>query len=200
MFRKWIVAGSLPGAVWISAFYQPQSFLTALLLQESRNQQIAVEKLRLDINVHYSSEQWDWKSKPAEVPLSLSSTPSGCLIYGLYAQCAQWSATSQGLVDAAAADLALVPMPVLQVNVIQRPPLTSTLSVKQPSKEPSSPSSKLVEFPVYRTSARARNVFESSKPASSYQQPLVMRIFLPSQLSATHWLKRGAALLTQTNE
>ena len=210
MFRQWIESRAVPDAVWISAFYQPQAFLTALMIHEARSNQLPVEQLRLDTSV--SSESWQWWSKPTEVPPSVASAPGSILIYGLYAQCAQWNPSAHCIVDAS--DLSLTPLPVLHIKVLQGPAPGAPIAVagkqsssletaKPPSNDYASQGTKQLELPVYRTLARARSLPTASASnliTANYQEPLVLSLSLPSQLTATHLLKRGAALFTQTNE
>jgi dynein heavy chain len=49
-FREWVENG-VPNAYWISSFFFPQGFLTAVLQGYSRSNQIPVDQLSFEFNV-----------------------------------------------------------------------------------------------------------------------------------------------------
>jgi dynein heavy chain, axonemal len=72
MIDQWYQEGH-PKAYWISGFYFPQAFLTGILQNYARQQQISIDTI---------SYSFEWTAKdPKEIS---GPPPSGCYIYGMF--------------------------------------------------------------------------------------------------------------------
>lgn len=211
----------MPSAVWLTSFFEPQSFLTSMLLSHSRVQNIPVEELRFETSV--PDIHWDWHvgSAPLHIPSSIQAPASGCLVYGLYMQGATWAPGSRTLAEAHT--LGLTPVPVLHLNPVQIPPvvakgpappqpqpsLASTQSAGPPQPPPSAgtahtPAIKMIDLSLYSTSQRNQLPVTNRSLGSDYRPYLVrpallLQVALPSSMPASHWLKRGTVLVAQND-
>jgi len=87
-FRDW-VDGGIPIAYWISSFYFPQGFLTAVLQGFSRNQLIPVDQLSFEFAMQDTADTKDLEGYPEE----------GIYIHGLFMDGAAWNYTDMVMDD-----------------------------------------------------------------------------------------------------
>merc|ERR1739848_837653 len=76
---EWALDLCLPKAVWISGFFNPQSFLTAILQTQARKNEWALDKVVISTEVQ--------KRGPDEVD---TWSREGCFIWGLFMEGARW--------------------------------------------------------------------------------------------------------------
>ncbi|XP_063048512.1 dynein beta chain, ciliary-like, partial [Engraulis encrasicolus] len=69
----------LPSAVWLAGFFNPQSFLTAIMQSMARRNEWPLDKMCLQCDVTKKSRE-DFASPPRE----------GAYVYGLYMEGARW--------------------------------------------------------------------------------------------------------------
>jgi dynein heavy chain len=124
--NDWLVNGP-PGCFWISAFFFPQGFMTAVLQRYARKTQIPIDTLR------FRSEVLNVDPAKAEAPAK------GCLIHGLYLQGAGWDREHSQLIEADEDEL-FAPLPVVWLD-------PETTDEPLPKGH--------YECPVYKTSRRA---------------------------------------------
>ena len=86
--RKWLAKGK-PEAYWLSSFFFPQGFLTAVLQNFSRKYQIPIDIL----NFSFDFQPFYDITEITEVP------DDGCFIYGLYMEGCRWDMQSLQLED-----------------------------------------------------------------------------------------------------
>merc|ERR1719456_2139684 len=87
MLEKWYDQGH-PKAYWISGVYFPQAFLTGILQNFARSQQISIDTI---------SYGFEWINKnPEEIK---NAPPSGCYIYGMYVEGARVDTTTLALTE-----------------------------------------------------------------------------------------------------
>uniref|UniRef100_A0A5F8GSV7 Dynein axonemal heavy chain 11 n=1 Tax=Monodelphis domestica TaxID=13616 RepID=A0A5F8GSV7_MONDO len=118
---------ALPAVVWLPGFFNPQSFLTAVMQSAARKNQWPLDSMGLSVDVTKKSKE-DFGHPPRE----------GAYLHGLFMEGARWDVQAGSLADARLMELA-APMPVLFVRAApaaRRDP--------QPA----------YECPVYRTRAR----------------------------------------------
>jgi dynein heavy chain len=109
--HKWLNGGR-PKAYWMTGFFNPQGFLTAM--KQEVNRKHACDKWALD-DVVMTSEV----THPAKDVESLKEAPAeGVFIYGLYLDGCAWSARENRLVDSEPKKL-YHPLPVLYVTGVQ---------------------------------------------------------------------------------
>ena len=103
---KWIEDG-VPPLMWISGFFFPQGFLTAILQNFARKYQFPID------TVAFSFLLMD-----ATVEEITSKAPDGCYIYGLFLEGSRWDKTTKSLEDPKPKELfsAMPPMHFLPVQ------------------------------------------------------------------------------------
>eukprot|EP00762_Andalucia_godoyi_P000666 ANDGO_05308.mRNA.1 Dynein-1-beta heavy chain len=90
--RSWVTNG-VPSVFWISGFYFPQGFLTAVLQQHARKYRIPIDTLRFQVTIEGSSEF----SK-------LKAGKDGVVINGLFLEAGSWDPITGSLRDALPAE------------------------------------------------------------------------------------------------
>ncbi|DBA69380.1 TPA: Dynein gamma chain, flagellar outer arm [Trebouxia sp. C0005] len=139
--NKWLNAGR-PKAYWMTGFFNPQGFLTAM--KQEVNRKHAADKWALDDVVMTS----DVTHPPKEFETLKEAPPEGVYIYGLYLDGCAWSGKENRLVDSEPKKL-FHPLPVLFV--------TGTLA-KDRKK------SGIFEAPTYRVKKRTGLNFITTFP------------------------------------
>ncbi|XP_062979874.1 dynein axonemal heavy chain 11 [Elgaria multicarinata webbii] len=95
-----------PAVVWLSGFFNPQSFLTAIMQSMARKNNWSLDKMCLTIDVTKKSRE-DYGHPPRE----------GAYIFGLFMEGARWDIQAGIIVEARLKDLTPV-MPVIFVRAI----------------------------------------------------------------------------------
>lgn len=108
---KWISTGR-PKAYWLTGFFNPQGFLTAM--KQEVNRKHAQDKWALD-DVVMTSEV---THPPKEFETLREGASEGVYVYGLYLDGCSWSGKENKLVDSEPKKL-FSPLPVLHVTGVQ---------------------------------------------------------------------------------
>lgn len=128
---KWVNSGR-PKSYWLTGFFNPQGFLTAM--KQEVNRRHAADKWALDDVVMTAAV-----THPAREFETLKETPpEGVYVHGLYLDGAAWSKSGNRLVDAEPKEL-YNPLPVLHVTGVQ--------ARDKPKKD-------IFECPTYRVKKR----------------------------------------------
>ncbi len=77
--ESWISDFVLPNAVWLGGFFNPQSFLTAIMQQMARKNEWPLDKMALQCDVTKKNKE-DMGGPPRE----------GAYVHGLYMEGARW--------------------------------------------------------------------------------------------------------------
>ncbi|XP_078510049.1 dynein axonemal heavy chain 17 isoform X2 [Lissotriton helveticus] len=117
----------LPNAVWLTGFFNPQSFLTAIMQSMARKNEWPLDKMCLSVEVTKKNRE-DMTAPPRE----------GAYVHGLFMEGARWDIQSSGIAEARLKEL-MPPMPVLFIKAI---PVD-----RQETKN-------IYECPVYKTRIR----------------------------------------------
>jgi dynein heavy chain len=125
--RKWIRLGK-PEAYWLSSFFFPQGFLTAILQSFARKYQTPIDILGFAFDFQPFAEVENITDVPED----------GCLIYGLFMEGTRWDSNSMQLEDSVPGEMFSV-APIILFT---------------PS-ENYTPDSDEYSMPVYKTSVRA---------------------------------------------
>lgn len=125
--ESWTSDFSLPSSVWLAGFFNPQSFLTAIMQQTARKNQWPLDAMCLNCEVTKKTKK-DFTSAPRE----------GAYINGMYIEGARWDINVNSIVDSKLKEL-FPAMPVIYV-----------LAVPQEKKEVKN----VYECPVYKTRVR----------------------------------------------
>uniref|UniRef100_A0A8D0L4V2 Dynein axonemal heavy chain 11 n=1 Tax=Sphenodon punctatus TaxID=8508 RepID=A0A8D0L4V2_SPHPU len=134
----------LPAVVWLSGFFNPQSFLTAIMQSMARKNNWPLDKMCLTVDVTKKTRE-DYGHPPRE----------GAYIWGLFMEGARWDIQSGIIAEARLKDL-MPAMPVIFVRAIP--------SDRQETKN-------VYECPVYKTKNRGPtyvwtfNLKSKEKPA-----------------------------------
>jgi dynein heavy chain len=160
-----------PDEFWLPAFFVPEAFLTAVLQNHARRLSKPIDMLRLEHKV--LSARIKKREKPE----------TGANVYGLYLEGAAWHSRRQVLTEAQPKQL-FVEMNVLWLNPTDAPSVAaSTVGA--------------YDCPMYKTTARG---VKSGAAAGQSASNFVCYVSLPSEASASHWVKRSAALICSLDD
>uniref|UniRef100_A0AAX7TU92 Dynein axonemal heavy chain 17 n=1 Tax=Astatotilapia calliptera TaxID=8154 RepID=A0AAX7TU92_ASTCA len=104
--EAWSADFSLPSAVWLAGFFNPQSFLTAIMQAMARRNEWPLDSMCLQCDVTKKNRE-DFSSPPRE----------GAYIHGLYMEGARWDTQTGLIVDARLKELTPT-MPVMFIKAI----------------------------------------------------------------------------------
>ncbi|KAM8956225.1 dynein axonemal heavy chain 9 isoform 2-T2 [Lycaon pictus] len=104
--EAWIGNFAMPSTVWLTGFFNPQSFLTAIMQSTARKNEWPLDKMALQCDVTKKNRE-DFKSPPRE----------GAYIHGLFMEGARWDIQAGIITDAKLKDLT-PPMPVMFIKAI----------------------------------------------------------------------------------
>ena len=123
----WTSDFNLPSSVWLPGFFNPQSFLTAIMQSTARKNELPLDKMCLTCEVT--------KKQPGEVQQNMRE---GAYIHGLFMEGARWDINLGTIAESALKDL-YPSMPVMYIRAITQD--------KQETRN-------LYECPVYKTRQR----------------------------------------------
>ncbi|OXB70735.1 UNVERIFIED_CONTAM: hypothetical protein H355_007866 [Colinus virginianus] len=171
-FQTWLASGP-PSVFWISAFFRPQSFLTAVLQRHARDASLPVDEIDFDFEV------LPVYANTGEEP---DKADRGSYIYGLYMDGARWSLEEQIIAEPFPRIL-YYEMPIIWLKPVE--------TLKRSNKP------HVYECPVYRTAARA-----GSLSTSGISTNFILAVYLPvgPNHGPRYWTKRGVALLAQLSD
>ncbi|XP_060805137.1 dynein beta chain, ciliary [Amyelois transitella] len=104
--ENWSGDFNLPPAVWLAGFFNPQSFLTAIMQQTARKNEWPLDKMCLNCDVTKKSRS-DFNAPPRE----------GANIHGLYMEGARWDTATGGIVESRMMELFPI-VPVIFVKAV----------------------------------------------------------------------------------
>ncbi|NXU85060.1 DYH17 protein, partial [Xiphorhynchus elegans] len=123
----WATDFVLPAAVWLAGFFNPQSFLTAIMQSTARKKQWPLDKMCLAVDVTKKTRE-DITFPPRE----------GSYVHGLFMEGARWDVSSGSIADAQLKELTSM-MPVILLRAIPVDRVDTT---------------NVYECPVYKTRMR----------------------------------------------
>ncbi|XP_074120841.1 dynein axonemal heavy chain 9 [Sminthopsis crassicaudata] len=104
--ERWMGDFTLPSAVWLAGFFNPQSFLTAIMQSMAHKNEWPLDKMALQCEVTKKSQE-DFSSPPRE----------GAYVHGLFMEGACWDIQAGIITEARLKDLT-PPMPVIFIRAI----------------------------------------------------------------------------------
>lgn len=125
--ESWVSDFNMPACVWLAGFFNPQSFLTAIMQSMARKNEWPLDKMCLQCDVTKKIRE-DFTSPPRE----------GAYIHGLYMEGARWDTQTGAIQESILKELTPT-MPVIFIRAI---PVD-----KQEKKN-------IYECPVYKTRQR----------------------------------------------
>ncbi|KAJ3608231.1 hypothetical protein NHX12_025281 [Muraenolepis orangiensis] len=102
----WASDFCLPAAVWLGGFFNPQSFLTAIMQAMARRNEWPLDRMSLQCDVTKKNRE-DFSAPPRE----------GAYVHGLYMEGARWDTQSGMIVEARLKELTPA-MPVLFIRAV----------------------------------------------------------------------------------
>ncbi|KAH9496161.1 Dynein heavy chain 6, axonemal [Bulinus truncatus] len=191
-----IPASTQPNYFWLSAFFFPQGFLTAVLQNHARKMGISVDSLFFRFEIMRSEPDLLEKVSSTIIP-----PENGVLISGLFLDGARWDVETHTLQDCNI-DKRFFSLPDIHFEPTEHRDLSSTPSIVQDSDDYQQTSTTELqtpdftyECPLYRTSARAGTL-----SSTGHSTNFVTSITLPSQQPSDFWTLRGVAMLCQLDE
>lgn len=125
--ESWVSDFNMPACIWLAGFFNPQSFLTAIMQSMARKNEWPLDKMCLQCDVSKKNRE-DFSSPPRE----------GAYVHGLFMEGARWDVQSGLIQEAHLKDLTPA-MPVIFIKAI---PVD-----KQETRN-------IYECPVYKTRTR----------------------------------------------
>ncbi|XP_067860408.1 dynein axonemal heavy chain 9-like [Heptranchias perlo] len=104
--ETWTSDFALPAAVWLAGFFNPQSFLTAIMQSMARRNEWPLDKMCLQCDVTKKNRE-DFSSPPRE----------GAYVHGLFMEGARWDSQTGIITDARLKELTPT-MPVIFIKAI----------------------------------------------------------------------------------
>ncbi|XP_075626516.1 dynein axonemal heavy chain 9 isoform X3 [Balearica regulorum gibbericeps] len=104
--EAWTGDFSLPSTVWLAGFFNPQSFLTAIMQSTARKNEWPLDKMTLQCDVTKKNRE-DFASPPRE----------GAYVHGLFMEGARWDTQTGIITDARLKELTPA-MPVIFIKAI----------------------------------------------------------------------------------
>ncbi|XP_070187600.1 dynein beta chain, ciliary-like isoform X2 [Littorina saxatilis] len=104
--ETWTSDFQLPAAVWLAGFFNPQSFLTAIMQQMARKNEWPLDRMVLQCDVTKKTRE-DMAGPPRE----------GAYVHGLYMEGARWDPQTGMMAEARLKELAPI-MPVIFIKAI----------------------------------------------------------------------------------
>ncbi|XP_056673432.1 dynein axonemal heavy chain 9 isoform X2 [Monodelphis domestica] len=104
--ERWMGDFALPSAVWLAGFFNPQSFLTAIMQSMAHKNKWPLDKIALQCEVTKKNRE-DFSSPPRE----------GAYIYGLFMEGACWDTQAGNITEARLKDLTPL-MPVIFIKAV----------------------------------------------------------------------------------
>ncbi|XP_022380343.1 dynein heavy chain 9, axonemal [Enhydra lutris kenyoni] len=104
--EAWVGDLAMPSTVWLTGFFNPQSFLTAIMQSTARKNEWPLDQMALQCDVTKKNRE-DFRNPPRE----------GAYIHGLFMEGARWDAQAGIITEAKLKDLT-PPMPVMFIKAI----------------------------------------------------------------------------------
>jgi dynein heavy chain len=162
----WCTDFALPAAVWLGGFFNPQSFLTAILQQTARKNEWPLDKMCMNCDVTKKFSREDFTTPPRE----------GSYIYGLYMEGARWD-TATGMIQDARLKELTPTMPILYLKAV---PVD-----KRDTRG-------TYECPVFKTKERGR---ANEQVAVGVCPGFVWSLNLKTKVNPNKWTLAGLAML-----
>ncbi|CAI9736985.1 dynein axonemal heavy chain 6-like [Octopus vulgaris] len=181
--ESWIKSG-MPYSFWISGFFFPQGFLTAVLQNHSRKYQLPIDYLSFNFNVlsHAQNTNEFRESVKTETPVEDTQSDieksDGVFIHGLFMEGFRWDKTEMHVIDSLPGEIHS-PLPLLH--------LIPARDVQQLEET--------YCCPIYKTALRADGLSSTGRSTN-----FITSVFLPTKKPEDYWIANGAALLCQLSE
>lgn len=205
-----------PNSFWLSGFFFPQGFLTAVLQNHARKIGISVDSLMFEFHVlQYQGQLRETAGRKSSLVIhgtafaGTAPPEDGVRVFGLFLDGAGWDPDLKCLCDSHT-DQRFHALPEIHFKPVEihHPPATavsSTDSRKEDTdisesdgatgRRPQGDGACNYECPLYRTSARAGTL-----SSTGHSTNFVMSVDVPSTQPPNFWILRGVAMLCQLDE
>ncbi|GAB0093009.1 Dynein heavy chain [Sergentomyia squamirostris] len=182
-FSQWQESGE-PNVFWISAFFFPQSFITAILQNYARRTKKPHEVIDMifDVSVYENETDLDFETFKKN---NLDANSDFKCFNGLFLEGARWNRLTR-LLDEASPRILHDRFPIVAVK-----PTAKAAKEKKHFKK----RLRKYQCPIYKTSAR-RGTLSSTGHSTNF----IMNIDLECKETSSHWINRGVACLCQVDE
>ncbi|XP_074844510.1 dynein axonemal heavy chain 14, partial [Carettochelys insculpta] len=185
-----------PSRFWLSGFFSPQGFLTAVLQNYARQNRSSVDSLTFGHNLLPTSPdeecnltQVKRKQNIIQAAFKESSpTENGVVVFGLYIDGAQWNPTTHVLEEPFIYDR-FYPLP----EIVFLP--QQIIQARRVCPDEDQRELMHYECPLYRTPQRA-GILLSTGLSTNF----VTTVSLPTLRMPSHWVTRGVAMLCQLDD
>jgi len=170
VFFQTWVDNGIPNTFWLSGYFFTQSFLTGSLQNFARAKGVSIDTV---------SFTYKFMKEPRQALDQGNKPDFGVYTYGLFLEGSRWDMETMVLGESKPKELhTLVPV------IWMRPWVTKEIPVYRNYR-----------CPLYKTSDR-RGILSTTGHSTNF----VMAIETPSNNAGDHWVKRGAAMLTQLDD
>merc|ERR1719171_646736 len=178
--QNWVDNGA-PNVFWFSSYFFQQAFLTGVMQNFARREQIAIDRCLYNYTVMKFAD-----SDPSEPP------DSGAYINGLFMDGARWDDDTMCIADSHPKVL-WSKLPNVHIRPVE---LTSDKQTER-AKFNSGSRDHVYPNPVYKESLR-RRVLSTSGHSSNF----ILWLYMPMDKDNNEqlWTKRGVALITMTDD
>ena len=176
--KSWLEEGPRP-QYWLSGFFFPQGFMTAIKQTFSRKYHIAVDILVVSCELKSYG--------PTE---ELEKPKDGVLIYGLFMEAGRFDRTSMTLQDSQPSIL-FSEMPCILLLPMEKAKFNEDTGRGPLGTDPPHDT---YECPLYKTSLRAGTL-----STTGHSTNFVVMLDIPSKIIADQWVRRGTAMLCMLN-
>ncbi|XP_061882783.1 dynein axonemal heavy chain 6 [Entelurus aequoreus] len=184
--ESWITRGH-PKSFWISGFFFPQGFLTAVLQNHARQYNLPIDELNFRFNMLplYRDQSTvaeatrnAGSSAELEMDKEMPVPGDGVLVHGMFMDASRWDDDNMVIEDA-------LPR-VMNSNL----PVMHFEPMQNYEAEPG-----LYHAPLYKTSARAGTL-----STTGHSTNFVVTVLLPSNRPSDYWISKASALLCQLDD
>ncbi len=197
--QSWIKDGQ-PSSSWISGFFFPQSFLTAVLQTHARKYSLPIDFLKFDFEILETTlsqkeifeQRQNQIFNTQELYKKLKIPEDGIYVHGLFIEAGKWDNSRGGLCDADIRELTSV-LPVLWLKPCRELQINNRY-----------------DAPLYKTPVRAGrdnaknfililfnfSFFAGVLSTTGHSTNFVLSILIKSRKMPSFWTLRGTALVT----
>jgi dynein heavy chain len=179
--QTWIDDLKAPTVFWISGFFFTQAFITGTMQNYARKHKIPIDQVAYDMRCLFKAE-----CDQADV----EKPDDGSIVKGLFMEGADWDFENGWMVESKPKEL-FISMPYVHLM----PKEKKTIELIEDKDVGGT--AHVYECPVYKTSFRQGML---STTGHSTNFVMFIRLLMHSDDKSKHWVKRGAAMLTQLDD
>jgi len=184
--RMWLEAKKAPPVFWISGFFFTQAFLTGTLQNFARKYKLPIDTVEYDFDILAADL----------LPEDVDQPKDGAYVRGLFLESARWDPAACAITESRPREL-FVLMPMLHLLPKESCNVATVKGVREHYTGQPDGTAHVYMCPVYKTSVRKGTL---STTGHSTNFVLFIRLPMLPADDQHHWVKRGTAALTQTDD